>query len=156
MKQFFRRPKNTSLFILASLILLNFLPFRSVTQVSDNVGNPIDLFVRSDAGFEDLFLIIPQLFLLIPLTFMYFSKSKLGHLLSVLFSFTSLFPLAVVYFAITFNFELDPPYFNFSLGIGYVLLCILIIFLHVSAIDFYFKAKSKKQLNQDLIDQLIG
>lgn len=137
-------------------ILINFLPFRLVTEITDADGNPSNYFVRSDAGFEDAYLFVPQLILLIPLIIMYFSKKKLGFLFSIIFSSLGFIPLVIINFIINFKIELAPPYHSLEEGFGYFLLCLLALSFLIASISFYAKAKENVQNKDELIDQFIG
>jgi len=156
LKYFFKSNKNTAGFIFGCWILINFLPFRTVVELTDSAGNTTNDLIRSDVGFEDVFLFLPQFFLLIPLLLLYYSKKKMGYLLSIIFSLLAFLPIAFIYFVISFNLEIDPPYHDHKAGLGFVFLCVLNFFLIISSIDFYTKAKETKENEDELIDQLIG
>ena len=144
------------MFLFGCWIIINFLPFRLVTETTDANGNPSNYLVRTDSGFEDAFLFVPQLFLLIPLIILYFSKKKMGFLLSLIFSVFGLIPLIVINFAINFKMEINPPYHSLEEGFGFYFLCVLVLLFLISSISLFVKAKENKQDKDELIDQLIG
>gem|GEM_PF-3535351 len=119
-------------------------------------GNPSNYLVRTDAGFEDAYLFVPQLFLLIPLIIMYFSKKKLGFVFSIIFSALGFIPLLLIDFIINFKMEINPPYHSLEEGFGYFLLCLLVLSFLIISISLFSKTKENQQKEDELIDQLIG
>lgn len=144
------------MFLLGCWIIINFLPFRLVTETTDANGNPSNYLVRTDSGFEDAFLFVPQLFLLIPLIILYFSKKKMGFVFSIIFSALGFIPLLLIDFVINFKMEINPPYHSLKEGFGYFSLCLLVLSFLITSIFFYSKAKENIQNDDELIDQLIG
>lgn len=156
LRDFFKTPKTIAGLLFCCWMVVNFLPFRLVTEITDVDGNPSNYLVRTDAGFEDEFLFVPQLFLLIPVIIMFFSKKKIGFLFSLIFSALGLIPLVIINFVINFKMEINPPYHSLDEGFGYALLCLLVVILFMTSITFYIKTNDLKQNKDELIDQLIG